>query len=917
MPNPLQRLHDFGQSFWYDNIRRELLLDGGLARMVREDGLRGLTSNPTIFAKALAAGSEYDDSIRRVWKETPAEVFLDLMVEDIQGACDVLRPVFDQSGGADGFASIEVFPDLAHDTAGTLTQARMLWKRVARPNVMVKIPSTPECIAAIASALEAGININITLMFGFESYRAVVEAYLAALEKRLAAGHAIDRLASVASLFVSRVDTKLDPRLQAHPELQGKAGIANARRMYQYFQQSFSGPRWEKLAAAGARPQRLLWASTSTKNPAYPDTLYADALIGAHTVDTMPDQTVAAFRDHGRPADRLGEAMANYAAEVDTVLRALAQAGVDMEAVALELQNEGVDSFQKSYDELIAGLRAKVARLSQQLTGPRPLLDTAAAALAGLKSSNFGAQIWAPHAQAATLWSPAPAVQSKIADRLGWLTVLDAMRAAVPQLEAFRRGCQDAGYTDAVVLGMGGSSLAPDVFSEVFDHETGLNVHVLDTTDPDQILHLERQLKLAHTLFLVSSKSGGTIEPNSLFAYFWSQLGDGAHYAAITDAGTSLEKLARDHKFRHVFTNPGDIGGRYSALSYFGLVPAALQGVDVARLLDGATEMALACSPATPLDQNPGVVLGAALGAWANAGRDKLTFVPHPEIQSLGWWLEQLIAESTGKNGKGIVPVAGETLGDPSVYGADRVFAQIGVGPATPALESAMTALAATAPVVRIQLRDRYDLGREFFRWEFATAVAGQVLQINPFDEPNVQESKDNTVRVLGEYLKGGPAAAGFTTAPNAHLDGMGVFTPAGDLRAWLTAIRPGDYVAVMAYLERSPEIEVELEALRNELRDRLRVATTLGFGPRFLHSTGQLHKGGANSGVFLQITGAPAAHCPIPGQKYDFAALLAAQAMGDYQSLLQHQRRLARVDVGTRPLDGIKQLQAFFSSPR
>ncbi len=908
MPNPLQRLHDFGQSFWYDNIRREMLLDGGLARMVREDGLRGLTSNPTIFAKALAQGTAYDADTRRLWTRPAEEIFLELMISDIQGACDVLRPVYDASGGTDGFCSIEVFPDLARDAAGTMAQARMLWQRVNRPNVMVKIPSTPECIPAIAACLSEGININITLMFGFASYQAVVEAYLGALEKRLAAQQPVGKLASVASLFVSRVDTKVDARLGAHPELQGKAGIANSRRMYRHFEQAFAGPRWEKLKAAGAHPQRLLWASTSTKNPQYPDTLYADALIGAHTVDTMPDATVEAFRDHGKPADRLGEAMANYATEVEPVLAGLAQAGIDMEQVALELQNEGVDSFEKSFQELIAGLKVKVAALSQTIGAPAAEMAQATAAWKQLDGAQAAAKVWKKDA---AFWSADAGVQAKIANRLGWLALPQAMQARVGEVNAFAAECRQAGYKDAVLLGMGGSSLAPEVFRDVFGTaKDGLRVHVLDTTNPDQIATVEAAVELKKTLFLVSSKSGGTIEPNSLFAYFWSKLPDGAHFAAVTDAGTSLEKLARAHKFRHVFTNPGDIGGRYSALSLFGLAPAALGGVDIAQLLARAQEMAAACAAAG--EQNPGLRLGGAIGAWAQAGRDKLTFVTSPELASVGAWLEQLIAESTGKQGRGIVPVAGEAVGTAAVYGGDRVFAAIALGGARDDAAAKLQALG--APVARLELRDKYDLGREFFRWEFATAIAGAVLGINPFDEPNVQESKDNTMRVLEQYLQGGAAAAGFGAPPAAERGGLRWFAPAASpdpLAAWLGSVQAGDYVAIMAYLERDAETERALEALRLALRDRLQVATTVGFGPRFLHSTGQLHKGGANTGVFLQITAPPKRDLPIPGQQYGFATLLQAQAMGDYESLEQHARRLLRADLGTAaPADGVRGLR-------
>ncbi|MGH9484724.1 MAG: transaldolase, partial [Terriglobales bacterium] len=537
--NPLQQLHELGQSFWYDNIRRDLLRNGELARMVREDGLRGLTSNPTIFAKALEHGSDYDTAIRHEWTKAPAELFISLMVKDIQDACDVLRPVFDSAGGHDGFCSIEVFPDLARSAQATIEQARRLWKAVDRPNVMVKIPSTPECIPAIHTCLAEGININITLMFGFDSYREVVEAYQSALEKRLAAGQPIDKLASVASLFVSRVDSKVDKRIEQHPELQGKAGIANARRMYRYFQQAFAGPRWEKLVAKGAHPQRLLWASTSTKNPKYPDILYAEALVGPHTVDTMPDVTIQAFRDHGKPANRLQEAMDHYAGEVEATLDALAKAGIDMDQVARELQEEGVDSFEKSYVDLIAGLRHKVALLSQTIQAPPAQLDAAAKAMARLEGEKAGERI---ASRDPSFWSGEAGVQAKIANRLGWLALPQSMQAAVDEMVRFAQGCKTDGYTDCVLLGMGGSSLAPEVFSQVFgarvDGGQGLRLHVLDTTNPDQIARIESEITLAKTLFLVSSKSGGTIEPNSLFAYFWSKLADGRHYAAITDANT-------------------------------------------------------------------------------------------------------------------------------------------------------------------------------------------------------------------------------------------------------------------------------------------------------------------------------------------------------------------------------------------
>lgn len=949
MPNPLQQLIQFGQSFWYDNIRRALLNSGELKRMVEEDGLRGLTSNPTIFEKAIAGSSDYDDSIRHHLHLPARELFLELEIEDITAAADVLRPVYDSSQGADGFVSIEVTPDLARDADATIAQARALWKRINRPNVMVKVPSTAECIRAIHQLLSEGININITLLFDFASYKQVVEAWLSALEKRQRAGQPVDRVASVASLFVSRVDTKvdamLDQRAAAEParaealrSLEGKAGIANARRMYQYFKEFTASPRFQSLARAGARPQRLLWASTSTKNPHYPDTLYADALIGPDTVDTMPDATIHAFRDHGHPADRLSGSLA----EAKPVLDGLAAAGIDLEKALVELQEEGVEKFDQSFNELLAGLRAKAARLqagsadAMRIARPERLAPPNDA-LAQLEKKQVAAAIWRKDPSA---WTSDSGVGAKIKNRLGWLALPETMLEQAPALAEFAQSCYAAGLRRAVLLGMGGSSLAPEVFRNVFGVAPGrLELTVLDTTDPVTIARVDRSLKYSETLFIVSSKSGGTIEPNSLFAYFWERAGRsvpaadlGAHFIAITDAGTSLQNLAERHHFRRVFVNPGDIGGRYSALSYFGLVPAALAGVDVARLLARAQVMREACAGCVPAAQNPGVQLGAALGAWAEAGRDKLTLLAGPELAPLGAWLEQLIAESTGKLGKGIVPVDGEPPAPPALYGQDRVLVRLQLaapdGDATgaPGADDAWerAQLAAGNPVITITLRDRYDLGQEFFRWEFATAIAGSVLGINPFDEPNVQESKDNTNRVIERFLAAGAAAAGIQTEPRAREGELAAFAAGpggggaigveGELAQLLFSAHAGDYLALTAYLDRSPEITAALEALRLALRDRLRVATTLGFGPRFLHSTGQLHKGGANEGVFLQLTSFAAALKPandlaIPGRQYTFGALLAAQAVGDLQSLTAHERRALRIDLGDDPAAGLRRV--------
>jgi glucose-6-phosphate isomerase len=470
-----------------------------------------------------------------------------------------------------------------------------------------------------------------------------------------------------------------------------------------------------------------------------------------------------------------------------------------------------------------------------------------------------------------TVWRDDP---TEISDRLGWLTVPDAMHDHVAELQTFASRCAADGMTHAVLAGMGGSSLAPEVLRETVGVSAGrLDLVVLDTTHPDQILAVERKLPLDRTLFVIASKSGTTTETLSHFAYFWGKVPDGSRFVAITDAGTPLEKLAAEHGFKRTFLNPTDIGGRYSALSYFGLVPGALVGVDLDGLLDRAMAMAQACGPHVPATNNPGARVGATIGEAALAGQDKLTLVLDGYVRSFGYWVEQLIAESTGKDGKGIVPVEGEDLGDPAVYGSDRMFAGIG----GEYVEKALSPLRdAGHPVIHLWLEDAIELGREFFRWEFATAVAGAVLGINPFDQPNVQEAKDATKRLLAQG-----------DLPDPGYD---------DLRSLLGQVRPGDYLAIQAYLPRNQETERRLHAARIRLRDGLHVATTLGFGPRFLHSTGQLHKGGPNTGVFIQVVEPPDEDAPIPGEPYTFGTLIAAQALGDLQSLRAHGRRVGRV---------------------
>jgi transaldolase / glucose-6-phosphate isomerase len=947
--NPLRELNKLGQSVWQDYIRRDELLSGKFRKLIDEDGVSGITSNPSIFEKAITAGSDYDDSIRKFVAQglQGPKLFESLAVEDIQKACDLLRPTYDSTQGRDGFVSIEVSPKLARDTKGSIEEARRLWRAVNRPNLLVKIPGTKEGLPAIEQALTEGININITLLFAVERYVEVAEAYIAALEKRAKEGKPIDRIASVASFFVSRIDSLVDKLLgqksaQAKSPaerakidgLMGKVAISNAKAAYQEYKRLFLAPRFQALAQKGARVQRVLWASTSTKNPKYNDVIYVETLIGPETINTMPPATMVAFRDHGKARvtleDNVEEARRDFVS--------LKEAGVDMAAVTRQLEDEGIVAFDESYDKLLKGLETKRAKImaesidrsSASLGGVQAAHD---AALAKLDKENFSKRL-AEHD--ASLWKNEPEHQKIIKNALGWLTVSKGMLEQVGSLQKFVDEIRNQGYKHAVVLGMGGSSLAPDVLRATFGARPGyLALEVLDSTVPASIASLEKSLDLAKTLFLVSSKSGGTAETLSFYKHFRSRLdklkGDraGENFVAITDPGTSLEKLARAQKFRRVFHGVPEIGGRYSALSNFGMVPAALAGIDVSGLLEQAERMVHACAPPVEAKENPGLSLGAILAEGARAGRDKATFFLSPGIRTLGDWVEQLIAESTGKEGKGILPVVGETIGGPGVYGNDRLFVHVQLATETreridPKLEALK---AAGHPLVSFTLPEKIELGQEFFRWEVATATAGSLLGIDAFDQPNVQESKDNTNRLLEVFRSKGklpedePVRAGgdlklyCDASASANLEKLG--KQFGDSENQLAALfsgflhqaRPGDYVALMAYLEPATVYTAMLRAVRMQIRDALRVATTLGFGPRFLHSTGQFHKGGPANGLFIQITCDDTEDLPVPGEPFTFSVLKQAQALGDLQSLQSRNRRVVRVHLGQRVKSGLDQL--------
>src|SRR2546425_2713674 len=660
MPNALKELNRYGQSVWLDYIRRSLIVSGELRRLIDEDGLRGVTSNPAIFEKAIAGSTDYEGQLKEFAKRKELDAkgaYEILAVRDIQDVADILRRIYEESGKRDGYVSLEVSPDLANDTAGTLEEARRLWGAVQRSNVMIKVPATPAGIPAIKTLISEGINVNVTLLFHIDAYEGVAEAYISGLEAFAAKGGDPRRVESVASFFISRIDsaidTMIDARLKASDDaieqallkgLMGRVAIANARLTYQRYKDLYLGERWAALAGKGARSQRLLWASTSSKNPNYRDVVYVEELIGPDTVNTIPPATYDAFRDHGRARPSLDEDFEDAQDTMDT----LAKVGIDMKQVTDTLLVDGCKIFVDAFAKLLGAVNKQLhtpSEASKRQSAKLPA-ELATEVKSTLKAWTDGGRVQRLWARDAALWTGADEGR-----RLGWLGTTDDQLALISHLKQAAENARAAGFTHALLIGMGGTVLGVEALARTFAKTAGFpQLHLLDSTDPAQVQAVERKSSLARRMVIAYSKSGSTREPNALREYFFERMKVGGgpaeagkRFVAITDAGSKMQYAAEAHHFRRVFFGGSGIGGRYSALSDFGVVPAAIMGLDMAKLLGAAEEMAHACSCSVPTDDNPGAVLGVILGVAARKGRDKVTLLTSPGIQGVGVWVEQLL----------------------------------------------------------------------------------------------------------------------------------------------------------------------------------------------------------------------------------------------------------------------------------
>ncbi|MFQ6037724.1 MAG: bifunctional transaldolase/phosoglucose isomerase, partial [Candidatus Aminicenantales bacterium] len=861
-----------GQSVWLDYIRRSLISSGEWERMVKEDGFSGIIWNAAVLQKTLAGSRDYDEALRQVLSATPradpAHLLAHLVTEDSLLAAEILRPVYEASEGKDGYVSLGLSPSSARDAKALLHEAYRAKKEMDCPNIMIEIPGTPEGLAAVEELAAEGTPVNITHLYSVIQYKKAAQAYLKGLKKSASP----EKTAAVASFPLARLEVAVHRILEAKdiPEsdgMKGRMAMACAAMVHASFRELFSHAGNTDLGPVRARGLRPLWSETGVREPRGSGASEIEDLRGEGTVIALSPVTWLAVRDRAHQ----GAGLSRRFEEAKSILERLEGSGIRLSEVGQELQEASLKAFAATHTSLLKTLEEKKRAL---LEGQKEHISLSLGAhgkaverrVEAWESEKFSRRMWAKDP---TLWFPEPVPE--VADRLGWLALPELMHTRLESLLDFAEAIRNEGFSQVVLLGMGGSSLAPEVFEKTFGHAPGSpSLSVLDSTHPLAITETETHLALEKTLFLVSSKSGTTLETLSLFRYFWERTAavdrhPGRHFCAVSDPGSPLARLAEERHFRKIFYGHPEVGGRYSALSNFGLIPAALTGVDIPKLIESAGVAAENCAFCVAEKEASGLVLGAALGELA-ASRDKLTLLTSASLSAFPDWLEQLIAESTGKNGKGIIPVAGEEPVFPEIYGSDRVFVYFFLeGDPSESLEKHCRAVReAGHPVFRFDLAEKTALGQEIFRWEVAVASAAAVLGIHPFNQPDVQLAKTLAQKAIDTAQKKGAIREEEFSIEEPRVLEQG-------LREWLGALRDSDYIAIQAYLAPSPPVNEALKKIRHSLLIETRAATTLGYGPRFLHSTGQLHKGGPDSVAVLQIVDDPEPEVLVPEMDVSF----------------------------------------------
>lgn len=909
---------------WLHYLRRSLIESGELSQMV-EDGLRGLTIDLSVITQTIASSADYDRALDALIAEGTSfdEMPRALLADDVQRAATILHPVYEQSQRLDGFISLPIDPALAHDTVGTVAAVRHLLAEINYPNVMVEIPATAAGIAAIKVLTADGVCTNATLIFSLPTYEAAANAYMEGLAEYMET-HSVWRRwpTSLATIRIGAVDCLVDDWLirQHVPDWQRETGLALARLVYDAYRSIFSSERWLALAKKGGLPQRLLWSDLIPPDFQYPEVRYLAALALPGTVSSLEPVLWHAYNELQPAASPLS--WDGTAAR--TQFKMLAELGLNLDEVANQLQAEGLADLAAGLQKLRQSIRQKREQLEdhwQRLTLDLADEDTAVTPhLTRLCDERVMCRIW-NHDH--TVWQSDAA---GVTDRLAWLHLTPVMRRQIKRLESLTQTLVAEGYTHAFLLGMGGSGLAPQLFADTFTQAAlparpglppspHLQMKVLANTDPVAIAMQAKQIDPARTLFVVVSKSGRTVETMALFKYFYNQVAEavgpeqaGRHFVAITDPASPLAALAEDFKFRQTFFNPAKITGRFGALAFTGLLPAALAGVNLTMLLDQAQAMACnthGCN--CPLEgDNTAGLLGTVLAVLAMNGRDKLTFITSPALAGFANWVEQLLAESLGKDGRGIVPVVGEPVGPPAVYGSDRAFVYLRLEGDAGQDTAVQSLKDAAFPVVTLHWRDLMDVGGQFFLWQMATAVAAHHLGVNPFSQPYVDQDKARTWEMVQKIMEDGQLFV-----PD---DGL-VAGTADVLQEFLARARPDDYIALQVFAPYTPQVDQAVQALRVDLRDRTRLATVVGYGPRCLHTTGQMLMGDRGHGLIVQLLANVVLDVLIPDEAggetagLTFGALKELQALTAARALRAARRRVLRLHLAADAVAGLQQL--------
>ncbi len=916
--NPIQRVHNLGQSIWLDYIRRDLIESGELAARIASGEVRGVTSNPTIFEKAIAGSDLYTADLRAMTQagwETEW-IFEALSIDDIRAATKVFLPLYEETNGGDGFVSIEVNPELADDTESTVREVLKLWDAVNRPNVMIKIPATQAGIPAIERAITQGINVNVTLIFSLDRYAEVIEAYQRGLENRLAQGHPIDHIASVASFFVSRVDTAVDERLDEiireggdnadrATTLLGKAAIANAKVAYAQFKSVFGSDRFKKLAENGARVQRPLWASTSTKNPAYYDTRYVDSLIGQYTVNTIPPHTLEAFRDHGEAELTLEQELSVSVAQLD----ALERLGISMQEVTDQLEREGVEKFIQSYHSLLATLRKRARQFNKELAG---LSGDARAILNILDEGEFTRRLWEGDV---ALWPRAASLPSEKIGLNQWLTAPQAMCQQIDEIQAFVTAVLEDGYRDAVLLCMERPSHTVNVLKRLLDPSDGLELTVLDTVDPSVVARVVRKVRWGETLFVVASGDGSAKDIRALVDFFWERAQDhdqasaGDYFVAVTQPGSPLESLAQERNFRRVFRSMPGVENTFSFFSISTILPAALVGLDVNALLQGGVRMAKACGPDQAAARNPGLFLGALLGAAARQCRGKLTLVCDPGLEPFAEWMASSAALHLGGPAVGIITVAGEPTGYGRVYPADRTLLylrQVG------ALDRRLNGWVKTQhPVIVLEIDgESEDVGAVSYQWQVSLAVACHLLQVNPFDQAGALHARKWFDDLLQTYERRGKLPLPDTAWRGEGIELWRSSESLGGHRTeglvdLIANVLDGEISIISFQMHMQPNAteHAALAHLRRNLRDQFGVATTVEIGPHVTVPRRDSSKNRVQAWAHFVLSADSKAQHELSGNGIPLETLHLAHAIAGFQMLSRSQRTVIglHMDSSTR----------------